>query len=155
MQHGAPRKIQLGGPRLKSTPTEQQPEIKKDATETKTNQYTPEQFEKAWDTYIATHRSSHILINTMRACRPVLRDNHTYTMTVESDIQAELIAQHKADILAFLHNTLSNTLIDFNIVTNQGAASPITWNERQVLQDIARRHPAFAQFAHALDLKLS
>lgn len=90
----------------------------------------------------------------MRACRPKHRDGDTYTMTVESDIQAALVTENLPRILSHIHGSLDNTHIVINIVTNQGAADPITWNERECLADITRRHPSLAAFAAALSLKL-
>lgn len=150
-----PSRVQLGGPRLKSRPVETVKEQPKVAMQTRTAEYTPEQFDKTWDNYIATHQADHLLINTMRACRPVPGEGNSYTMTVESDIQAGLVNERLADILVYLRSTLSNTMIDITVVTNEGAASPATWNEREVISDIASRHPSFVTFAKALDLKLS
>lgn len=144
----------LGGPRLKNAPVQQAQPEQKVEQQLLSNEYTAEQFNNTWDNYIATHQSDHLLINTMRACRPVLLTGNNYAMTVESDIQASLVLERMADILVYLRRTLNNTNINIEIKTNQGVASPTTWNEREVYDDIKLRHPAFADFVKALDLKL-
>lgn len=153
MAHAAPERFASRGPRLSSRPQPQQQQAPTRVREANA-QYTEKQLQDAWDIFIAINSADHLLINTMRACRPKHRDGDTYTMTVESDIQAALVTENMPRILSHIHGSLDNTHVVINVVTNQGASDPITWNERECLADITRRHPSLADFTAALSLKL-
>lgn len=76
-------------------------------------------------------------------------------MTVENDIQVETLHGAMPDILAYMHSTLGNDLIEIDVRSNSGEISPATWNEREVVADMARRHPGLSHFIKELDLKFN
>lgn len=115
--------------------------------------YTPEQLNRAWDTYIANHPKEHILTNTMRAGRPTAISGHNYRMLVENEMQQTTVNEAMPSILQHLHDTLSNDHITLAIEINQGAASPHTWNEREVLAHMVEHTPALKDFID--DFKLT
>lgn len=115
--------------------------------------YTPEQLNRAWDTYIANHPKEHILTNTMRAGRPTAISGHNYRMLVENEMQQTTVNEAMSSILQHLHDTLSNDHITLAIEINQGAASPHTWNEREVLAHMVEHTPALKDFID--DFKLT
>ena len=115
--------------------------------------YTPEQLNRAWDTYIANHPKKHILTNTMRAGRPTSISGHNYKMLVENEMQQTTVNEAMYSILQHLRDTLSNDHITLAIEINQGAASPHTWNEREVLAHMVEHSPALKDFID--DFKLT
>lgn len=115
--------------------------------------YTPEQLNRAWDTYIADHPKEHILTNTMRAGRPTVISGHNYKMLVENEMQQTTVNEAMYSILQHLRDTLSNDHITLAIEINQGAASPHTWNEREVLAHMVEHTPALKDFID--DFKLT
>ncbi|MDE6325077.1 MAG: DNA polymerase III subunit gamma/tau [Duncaniella sp.] len=115
--------------------------------------YTPEQLNRAWDTYIANHPKEHILTNTMRAGRPTAISGHNYKMLVENEMQQTTVNEAMYSILQHLRDTLSNDHITLAIEINQGAASPHTWNEREVLAHMVEHTPALKDFID--DFKLT
>jgi len=115
--------------------------------------YTPEQLNRAWDTYIANHPKEHILTNTMRAGRPTSISGHNYKMLVENEMQQTTVNEAMYSILQHLRDTLFNDHITLAIEINQGAASPHTWNEREVLAHMVEHTPALKDFID--DFKLT
>jgi uncharacterized protein (UPF0216 family) len=75
-------------------------------------------------------------------------------MVVESEIQVELINEALPHLLSDLRAALQNDLISIHVRANNGASSPITWNEREVLASMIERHPSVKKFVDDLGLSL-
>ncbi|MCM1255180.1 MAG: DNA polymerase III subunit gamma/tau [Duncaniella sp.] len=119
------------------------------------NAYTQEQLNAAWQQYINTHPTEHILINTMRASFPAKVTGHAYKVMVENEMQLNTMTQSTQSILKYLHDTLGNDLIEITYEVNKGEASPHTWNERQVLHHMLENNPALRAFVDDLKLTIS
>lgn len=119
------------------------------------NAYTQEQLNAAWQQYINTHPTEHILINTMRASFPAKVTGHAYKVMVENEMQLNTMTQSTPSILKYLHDTLGNDLIEITYEVNKGEASPHTWNERQVLHHMLENNPALRAFVDDLKLTIS
>ncbi len=114
---------------------------------TKRNQPFPlSAFESAWDTYIATHPKSHILINTMRAANPTHKGDGLFSLTVENEIQHDLMEKSMSDILKFMRDSLSNDTIQFEISINQGSGSKYTLNDRELVAEMVKESPELKKF---------
>lgn len=90
----------------------------------------------------------------MRACRPVKTDGDTYTVTVENEMQRDIMHDAMPALLQTVHDRLANDDITFLIEINQGESAPYTWNERDLLARLIERHPGMKQFITELKLKL-
>lgn len=89
----------------------------------------------------------------MRGHVPV-RDGERLTVTVENDIQHNLIEEAAPAIIDHLRKALANCAVTLTVITDEDTSSPRTWNEREVLADIIRRHPDVSAFVTALGLSL-
>ncbi|MCM1355564.1 MAG: DNA polymerase III subunit gamma/tau [Staphylococcus sp.] len=116
--------------------------------------YTREQLNKAWQEFIGNHPTEHILINTMRASFPAPVEGHVYKMMVENEMQLNIIEQKTQELLGFVRDALGNDHFELKVEMNQGAASPHTWNEREVLNHMLENIPAFKGFMDDLGLTL-
>ena len=117
--------------------------------------YSDNALDMTWETYIQSHPTSHILINTMRMARPQRIGEHLYLVKVENPGQQALMEQALPDIMDHIHRSLGNDYIKINIAINEGDAAPHTWNEREVLNHIIETTPYFKTFCDDLGLKLS
>lgn len=130
--------------------------------------FTDSQFEAAWQRYIIDNAASHLLVNVMRARIPIRITNSgenqhietlhgasaAFRLTVESAVQEEIITEALPHLLGFLRRALSNDTVTLDIVVNADSSSPATWNEREVLDDMLRRHPSLADTMRTLGLSL-
>ncbi|MDE6556146.1 MAG: DNA polymerase III subunit gamma/tau [Duncaniella sp.] len=121
---------------------------------TRNSDYTEEQFEGAWQAFIDAHSTRHILINTMRASRPQPAGNQKYIVTVENEKQHEEMTGAMGELLSHLRETLANDGIAIEVRINDGAPSPHTWNERQVLNHIVEHNPGVGELISTLGLTL-
>lgn len=123
--------------------------------ELRNNSYSDSALDMTWETYIQSHPTSHILINTMRMARPQRIGEHLYLVKVENPGQQTLMEQAMPDIMDHIHRSLGNDYIKITIAINEGEAAPHTWNEREVLNHIIETTPYFKTFCDDLGLKLS
>lgn len=117
--------------------------------------YTDEQIARAWDDYMTAHPKEHVLVNTMRAARPVRTGTDLFTVTVENPGQTELMSQWLPDILVALRDAAQNDAITVNVTINEGAAPAYTWNERDVYAHMVANIPGLKSFIDDFKLTLS
>lgn len=133
-----------------SAPTAGQPT----ATAKRETAFTLEQLHAAWQAYILSHPTEHILINTMRASFPTLVEGHTYKMMVENEMQRNVVEQASPQLLQSVRNALQNDLFTLTVEINQGESSPHTWNEREVLNHMIENTPEMRSFIDDLHLTI-
>ena len=125
---------------------------------TRRERYDHEKLIELWKKYMADRPKEHILVNTMRASRPVEipeGDPFHYTVTVEIEQQRELLMAEMPRLLAYLHDGLKNDFITLDILINDGPSSPSTWNEREVLAFLQKERPHIDRFVKSLKLSLN
>ena len=116
--------------------------------------FSDEAIDTAWETYISSHPTAHILINTMRTARPRRIQDTRFVIMVENPEQVNQLNHALPDIKAYLANNLSNDHITFEIVINQGESSPRVWNSREVLAHMIQESPHMKTFVERFNLSL-
>ena len=116
--------------------------------------YTRDQLNKAWQDFINMHPTEHILINTMRASFPAQVDGHHYKIMVENEMQLNMVEQRSMELHTFIRDAIDNDHFMLTVEVNQGAASPHTWSEREVLAHMVENIPALKGFMEDLGLTL-
>lgn len=116
--------------------------------------YTDEQLLAAWRRFIADNPHEHILINTMRVSQPVRVGDNTYSVTVENEVQRELMEQSLPAIKRTISDAVANDNVTFQVMLNTGESAPYTWNEREVLAHMVESNPLLQEFINDLKLKL-
>ena len=116
--------------------------------------YTEEQLQAAWQAYIDANPHAHILINTMRASRPVHAGGDHYTMTVENEMQRSTMGNYMGGILQAIRDALRNDSVSIDVKINEGESAPYTWNERDLLKHMVEAQPSLGDFIQTLRLKL-
>ena len=58
----------------------------------------------------------------------------------------EILDQFRPELLAKIHDTLSNDNIEFRTHIRQGESSPATWTQRQVLAHMLDECPELQKF---------
>lgn len=124
------------------------------SAEHRANPYTSEQLAAAWRQFMDANPTRHILTNTMRASAPVRVEGDSYVMTVENDKQREEVCAAMPEILAHVRAAIANDNFSLAVEINTGAPSPMTWSDRDVLENM-KQTPAVAGFISSLSLTLS
>lgn len=125
------------------------------ATTKRTARYDDAVIGKAWDDFMTAHPKEHVLVNTMRAARPVKDGADSFVVTVENPGQTDLMHQWLPEILSALHDAASNDMITIRVAINEGAAPAYTWNERDVYAHMVANIPGLKSFIDDFKLTLS
>lgn len=120
----------------------------------RTDPFTTEKLQAAWQGFMNANPTRHILVNTMRASYPTLMDGVRYQVMIENEKQREELLAAMPELLRYMRDALSNDLFDIELELNQGEASPHTWNERQVLEHMASANPGLRSFISDYGLTL-
>lgn len=114
-----------------------------------------EQLHKAWETYMLDHPQLHLMVNTMRVSRPEYQPGTAeFGLTVFSQVQAEIVAANKPDLISWLRDYLRNDNVDFHVNVNENESSPRTWSEVEVFNHMKAQHPVLRQLAETFQLTL-
>ncbi len=134
---------------------EQPTDINPGAREKRTSPFSNEAVTTAWATYIATHSTAHILVNTMRASMPQRLGSTSLLVTVENDIQLGHIHRAMPELMAYLHNALNNDEVTIELAINQGAPSRRTLNDSELMKTMCNENPQLKKLIQDFNLKLS
>ncbi len=119
------------------------------------NDFSDQAIDTAWETYITSHPTAHILTNTMRVARPKRVEGGRFVIMVENPGQVETMKNAMSDILAHLANQLFNDHITIDIAINEGEASPYVWNSHEVFAHMVQNSPNMRLFVERFELSLS
>ena len=119
------------------------------------NEFSDQAIDTAWETYISSHPTAHILTNTMRVARPKRVEGNRFVIMVENPGQVETMNNAMPDILTHLANQLFNDHITIEIAINEGEASPHVWNSREVLAHMVQNSPNMKLFVERFELSIS
>ena len=127
----------------------QSPQLKRE------NPYTEQMLDATWETYISSHPTARILVNTMRTARPKRIEGDRYVIMVENPGQLELMRQSLPELHSYIHNALGNDMITLQVEQNQGEAAPYVWNDREVLVHMVETNPYLKTMIEDFHLVLS
>ena len=122
--------------------------------EKRTRAYSPEAVNTFWESYIQSHPSAKVIINTMRTAKPRQIGGDSYVMTVDSEIQSNVLKPALPEIVGYMRDRLQNDNFDIIVEINTGESSPMTWTEREVYNYMVKENQAFASFAEEFKLTL-
>ncbi|MCM1504355.1 MAG: DNA polymerase III subunit gamma/tau [Muribaculum sp.] len=105
------------------------------------SQFSDEQFLNAWRQFIASHPTSHLLINAMRMTRPSRVSETTYSATVESEAIRDSIQLSLPELLAYLRDALSNDAVEVQVHLNKGQSSVTSLTDAEVYAIMRKNHP--------------
>lgn len=124
-------------------------------SQSRNERFSAEALSTAWETYIQTHPTAHILINTMRASMPRLTDPTTFVVAVQNQKQLELMESNRPALLEYLRDKLSNDFIKFSVIINQGDLPRYTLNDAELLKKMSAEYPALRSLIDDFKLRLS
>lgn len=154
---GGGMRLTADKPAPKQAAQEEEPAQQTTATQTRTQSFTDEALIAAWDSFGAAHPTEHVLVNTMRTGRPqrIAPGGTDLAMTVENELQSNLMNEWSYKLLQHLRNALSNDQITLSVNLNEGQAAPAVWNEREVLDHLKERCPEINNYIRDFGLTIN
>ena len=139
-------------------PTPQQQEAANaPAAQQRTEQFTADQLQAAWQRYIDEHPQERALVTTMSYSLPQPGDNaEHYVMMVGSPTEQKNVEEHKTALMAFLCDSLKNDRLVLDVkVSEEPIDTPKILSPREVVEQIKQNNPNFIQFIKDFDLGLA
>lgn len=107
-----------------------------------------------WQGYMTAHSAARLLINVMRNCMPARVSDNLYQVSVENEIQLNLVNDSLNDIELYIRRKLDNDNFTLKGAIKDGPSSPKTWTESEVLNHMKRTNPNFSTFVDDFKLTL-
>ncbi len=126
-------------------------------TPQRTQPFSPEQLQAAWQGYIDQHPQERALCTTMSYALPARGDNDEhYVMTVGSPTEQKNVEEHKEALVRFLCDAVKNDRLTLDVkVSEMPIDTPKILSPREVVEEIKRQNPKFTQFLKDFDLGLA
>ena len=127
------------------------------AAQQRTEQFTADQLQAAWQRYIDEHPQERALVTTMSYSLPQPGDNaEHYVMMVGSPTEQKNVEEHKTALMAFLCDSLKNDRLVLDVkVSEEPIDTPKILSPREVVEQIKQNNPNFIQFIKDFDLGLA
>lgn len=117
--------------------------------------FTSEQLLKAWGSYIEQHPDEVLIDNTMRMAKPKQIDGTQYQIEVPNVGQVKFMESSMPRILAFLRAELGNDMLAISVKEGEAAPKQHIPTDRELVEDLRKRHPEFEQVIQDFGLSLS
>jgi len=119
--------------------------------------FTAEQLQEAWQAYMMEHRQERALVTTMSYALPQAgRDAEHYEMIVGSPTEQKNVEEHKEALMKFLCDALRNDRLTLDVkVSEVPIDTPKILSPREVVEQIKQHNPNFTQFLKDFDLGLA
>ena len=135
-----------------------QPAAPVSSTPQRTQPFTADQLQAAWQVYIDQHPQERALCTTMSYAIPQLAGDNAehYVMTVGSPTEQKNVEEHKQALLQFLSDQLQNDRLALDVkVSEVPIDTPKILSPREVVEQIKQHNPGFTQFLKDFDLGLA
>jgi DNA polymerase-3 subunit gamma/tau len=123
----------------------------------RTQPFTVEQLQNAWQNYIDQHPQERALVTTMSYALPKRGDSDEhYEMIVGSPTEQKHVEEHKEALLSFLSEELKNDRLTLDVkVSDEPIDTPKILSPREVVEQIKSHNPGFNQFLKDFELGLA
>ena len=141
-----------------TNPTTQPAQARSTVTQPqRTQQFTIEQLQEAWQNYIDQHPQERALVTTMSYALPQRADSDEhYEMIVGSPTEQKHVEEHKEALLSFLSEELKNDRLTLDVkVSLEPIDTPKILSPREVVEQIKSHNPGFNQFLKDFELGLA
>ena len=96
-----------------------------------------------------------VLVNTMKSCLPKLTDPRTFVVSVDSQIQVNVINEHLYELMTFLQKSLKNNQFSMQLRVNQPGEKEIIFSPKDVLMKMIEKNPDIKNFYDTFDLEIA
>ena len=124
----------------------------------RTQAFTANQLQTAWQAYIDQHPQERALCTTMSYALPKAEGDNAehYVMTVASPTEQKNVEEHKEALLQFLSDAVKNDRLVLDVkVSDVPIDTPKILSPREVVEQIKQHNPNFTQFLKDFDLGLA
>lgn len=117
-------------------------------------QFSHDQLIYAWNSYIVNNPDEPVLINTMRMAMPQHVSGTTYSIEVQTPSQVEFFEASKMKLLTHLRNAVGNDTLTIQVKVSDKGPVVRAKTDRELVEDMQKRNPAFTKFIQEYQLGL-
>ncbi len=121
----------------------------------RSNPFQEESLMDAWNAYITTHPHEHILINTMRSARPTLIDCTRFVVTVQNQLQYDMMEERRPDIIGHMRDSLQNDGVDYEVKIDASGSPRHALTDSELLEKMKAENPELKLFIEDFKLHLA
>jgi hypothetical protein len=123
----------------------------------RTQPFTADQLQVAWQNYIDQHPQERALCTTMSYALPQQGDSaEHYVMMVGSPTEQKNVEEHKDSLMRFLCDAVNNDRFTLDVkVSEVPIDTPKILSPREVVEEIKQHNPNFTQFLKDFELGLA
>lgn len=123
--------------------------------QSRSNFFSEDALKSAWETFINTHQTAKILINTMRFAPVKLESKTHFSIMVQSQVQVDMIEANRQMLTQYLRDALQNDFVDFSVGITTGEMPRHALNDRELLKTLTDENPALSHLIDEFKLRLS
>ena len=141
-----------------TNPQEAPQQVAKPDQPQRSEAFTTEQLQEAWQEYIEQHPQEKALLATMTYAvpQPMGDSGEHYVMTVASPTEQKNVEEHKVAIMKFLGDAVKNDRLILDVrVSDVPMNTPRILSPREMVEQIRQHNPNFTQFLKDFDLGLA
>ena len=116
--------------------------------------FTPQQFQKAWDDYANLHPEQRILVSAMRSEAPEKILDTSYKAKVNHPAQKQAFEANMQELLDFLKNQLNNDHLTLSIEITETKEEELKMNSKDFLKMVISENEELAKFLKSIDAEL-
>jgi hypothetical protein len=116
-----------------------------------TEEFTPEQFKKKWDAYVATLGDRPNLQSTLSNL-PEFNENYEFVLEIENTIQEDLINLNKTELVSFLRKELKNSKIQLTTLITEKVKGKIIYTDNEKYEELLKKNPSLAELRKKFNL---
>lgn len=116
-------------------------------------QFTDADIAAAWDSYAHAHPTEHVLVNTIRSCRPVHKGNGVYDVAFENEIQLEDFNKLHSVLVKHLRDAVGNDSVELTYSLSTSGPAPHIWNDQEILHNLRSKSPEIVKLIERFHLK--
>jgi DNA polymerase-3 subunit gamma/tau len=119
-------------------------------TKIKSNAVSDQLIKQAWDTFAETRKNESAIYILLQ--RPLEISNTNIQITLTNPVEEPLLQSIKAELLAYLRETLENTSIQLDCVLTQQEHSTIAYTNKEKLEKLSIKYPLIIELKERLGL---
>ncbi len=123
--------------------------------ELRDNNFSDQQFNEAWASFIAQHQEQHILTSAMRIAKKERNSPSAYTILVEHPAQVQAFEGAMPKLLEFLRNHLQNDHLILSTKVDKSVEITKPLPPQEFLKKIVTENPAMGEFLQAIDAEMA
>lgn len=123
--------------------------------EKRENPFTDNDFDKAWQEFMAQNSDMHILLSTMRVAKRERKSDTCYSLLVEHPAQLQAFESSMQKLVMFLRDYLRNDLLTLEAHIDEKAEIFKPLPPQEFLKKIITENPALGDFLQSIDAEMA